>query len=370
MKAVTKYSFYICAVLLAMVAWGCERDDDEPRKPQKAISRLYVSTSDYVENSSGNQNRNIFVIDPADSSLFTAQGALSFTSGAFGGNVIHFSPFAKSIFQSGMNAPTLIDPDTTIQVLAVNEHGQIAPSGRVGNRLFNNIKGLAYNSFDDQLFFTNHGNGPGAGGDTLSVFVINRPRNIRGFAKPAYQVVLADRVWGMQLDSTHLYMSETGEDGGMLVYRNFVDIVNAKSDTLVTDIAPTYRLTIPGTSNIRGFAYSKTADMLVLTDYVQTGGVFSDARVLIFETFSKHTSTGNLTPTRIIGGNATQLRQPVDVAIDTREGGRYIYVADPGAKKVLRFNVNDEGNVAPEQTLSVGNTPQSVFLDSRGPNEY
>lgn len=370
MKAVAKFSFYICAVLLAVVAWSCERDDDEPRKPRKPISRLYVSTSDYVENSSGNQNRNVFVIDPADSTVFTSQGALSFTSGAFGGNVIHFSPFAKSIFQSGMNAPSLIDPDTTIQVMSVNDNGQVAPSGRVGNRLFNNVKGLVYNSFDDQLFFTNHGNGPGAGGDTLSVFVVNRPKNIRGFAKPAYQVILEDRAWAMQLDSTHLYMSKTGEDGGMLVFRNFIDIVNAKRDTLVQDIAPTYRLTVPGSSNIRGFAYSKVSDVLVLTDYVQNGGVFSDARVLVFEDFSKQTTTGNMTPTRVIGGNATLLRQPVDVAIDTREGGRYIYVADAGAKKVLRFKISDEGDVAPDNELSVGNTPQSVFLDSRGPNEY
>lgn len=368
MKAVTKFSFYICAVLLAIVAWSCERDDDEPRKPQKPISRLYISTSDYVENSTGSQNRNIFVIDPADSSLFTAQGALSFTSGAFGGNVIHFSPFAQSIFQSGMNAPTLIDQDTTIQVLSVNENGQIAPSGRVGNRLFNNVRGLVYNSFDDQLFFTNHGNGPGAGGDTLSVFVINRPRNIRGFAKPAYQVLMEDRVWAMHLDSTHLYMSKTGDNGGMLVFRNFIDVVNAKPDTLVTDITPTYRLTVPGASNIRGFDYAKASDILVVTDYAQSGGAFSNARILIFEGFSKLNSSGEMTPTRVITGSATQLRQPVDVAIDAREGGRYIYVADPGAKKVLRFNITDDGDVAPDNELSVGNTPQSVYLDARGPN--
>lgn len=365
---VAKYSFYIYAVLLTMVAWSCERDDDEPRKPRKPISRLYISTAEYVEGSADAKYRNIFVIDPADSSLFTSQGALSYTSGARGGNIIHFSPFAKSVFQSSVN--TAAYQDTTIQVMSVNDNGQLASSGTVGNRLFNNIKGLAYNGFDDQLFFTNLGDGPGLGGDTVSVFVVNRPKNYRGFAKPAYQVVLDERVWGMQLDSTHLYLSKTGVDGGMLVFKEFVDVVNAKPDTLVEDIVPTYKLIVPGTTNIRGFSYSKEADILVLSDYVQNANVFSDARILIFENFSGYTSNGNMTPTRIISGAATKLQQPVDVAIDTREGGKYIYVADARAKLVFRFNVSDNGDVAPDNELSVGNTPYSIFLDSRGPGEY
>ncbi|HMR18875.1 MAG TPA: hypothetical protein PKA53_06225 [Sphingobacterium sp.] len=355
---VAKYSFYIYAVLLACVAWSCERDDDEPRKARKPISRLYVSTSEYVPNSADAQVRNVFVIDPADSSEFTAQGALAYTSGAKGGSAIHFSPFAKNVFQASMNTPAYID--TIIQVLSVNENGQLAPWGTIGNRLFNNIKGLWYNSFDNQLLFTNLGN------DTVSVFVVNRPTNIRGFARPAYQVMLDDRVWGMQLDSTHLYLSKTGVDGGILVFKDFVDVVNAKRDTLVKDLQPDYRLTVPGTNNIRGLSYSKVADILVLSDYIGEG---TNGRVLIFENFSSHKTNGTLTPTRVISGTATSLQQPLDVAIDAREGGPYIYVADAKAKRILRFNITDEGNVAPDAELSVGNTPQSLFLDSRGPNE-
>jgi hypothetical protein len=320
-----------------------------------------------VENAADALLRNVFVIDPADSSEFTAQGALTYASGAKGGSIIHFSPYAKSIFQTSMNTPSY--PDTTIQVLSVNENGQVAASGTIGNRLYSNVKGLVYNSFDDQLFFTNLGKGPGLGGDTISVFVVNRPKNYRGFAKPAYQVMLEDRIWGMQLDSTHLYLSKTGgtsEEGGVLVFKDFVDVVNAKRDTLVKDLAATYKLTVPGTTNVRGLSYSKSADILVLSDYVGEG---TDGRILIFEGFSSHKSTGTLTPTRIISGSATKLQQPLDVAIDMREGGRYIYVADAKAKRVLRFNLEDDGNVAPDNELSVGNTPQSIFLDSRGPNE-
>src|SRR5690606_13807285 len=145
-----------------------------------------------------------------------------------------------------------------------------APSGREGNRLFNNVRGLVYNSFDDQLFFTNHGNGPGAGGDTLSVFVINRPRNIRGFAKPAYQVLMVDSVWAVHLDFGDLYMSKIRDNGAMLSFRNFLAVFNAKPDTFVDDMTPTYRLSVPGASNIRGFDYANASHIFVVTDYAQS----------------------------------------------------------------------------------------------------
>lgn len=356
-----KYFLYIYPLLLVSTIWSCQRDDDEPRKARKPISRLYVSTSEYTPNSSEAQVRNVFVIDPADSSLFTAENGLSYRSGALGGSVIHFSPFARSIFQSSMNTPAY--QDTTIQVMSVNDKGQIAPSGTIGNRKFDNVKGLWYNSFDDQLFAANLGD------DTVSVFVINRPKTLRGFVRPAYQVMLNDRIWGMQLDSMDMLLSKTGVNGGILVFKDFVNVVNAKADTLVKDIAPTYTLTIPGTTNIRGFSYANTADILVLSDYVGDG---VDGKILIFENFSQVTGNATLTPTRVISGVLTNLQQPLDVAIDSREGGKYIYVADAKAKKVFRFNIMDSGNVAPDDELTVGSayTPQSIFLDSRGPGEY
>src|SRR5690606_14694543 len=169
-----------------------------------------------------------------------------------------------------------------------------------------------------------------------------------------------------------MLLSKTGVDGGILVFKNFVNVVNAKADTLVKDIGPTYTLTVPGTSNIRGFSYANTSDVLVASDYTGNG---VDGKVLIFENFSQNTSSTTLTPTRVISGASTKLQQPLDVAIDSREGAKYIYVADAGAKKILRFHLTDNGNVAPDAELSVGSgsvpyTPQSIFLDSRGPSEY
>ncbi len=70
------------------------------------------------------------------------------------------------------------------------------------------------------------------------------------------------------------------------------------------------------------------------------------------------------------------LRNPISVAIDNREGARYLYVADsqvdaeqtggtPGA--VLRFLITDSGDVQPNEVLRIPNrTPVGVSLDARG----
>ncbi len=357
----TKYFLYIFSVLL--VTWACKREDDEPRKAKKPISRMYVSTSDYNPSSGDAQLRNIFVIDPADSTDFTSQGALRYDSGAKGGGVIHFSAFARSVFHAGINSASYID--TTIRMQSVNDKGQLAPAANIGNRKFDRVRGLWYHNVDnlDQLLISNNGD------DTVSVFVVNRPKYYNGFAKYAYQVKLEDRIWGMQLDSTHLLLSKIGNDGGILVFKDFVDVVNSKRDTLVEDIRPTYRLTVPGSKNIRGFFYAKTSDILVLSDYESSG---VGARVLVFEHFSQYKTNATIQPTRVISGASTLLQEPLSVTMDGKENPKYIYVSDVGAKRIFRFKLEDSGDVAPDKEMTIGNnqTPQSIFLDSRGVNEY
>lgn len=357
----TKYFLYIFSVLL--VTWSCQRDDDEPRKARKPISRLYVSTSDYNPSSGDAQLRNIFVIDPADSTDFTTQGALRYDSGAKGGGVLHFSAFARSVFHASVNTPAY--EDTTIRVQSVNDKGQLASVGNIGNRKFDRVRGLWYHNIDnlDQLLIANPGD------DTVSVFVVDKPRRYNGFARYAFQVMLEDRIWGMQLDSTHLMLSKTGADGGILVFRDFVNEVNRRRDTLVEDIRPTYRLTVSGSKNIRGFFYAKASDILVLSDYESSG---VGARILVFEKFSQYKADATIQPTRVISGASTLLQEPLSVTVDGKENPKYIYVSDVGARKVFRFKLEDSGDVAPDKEMTLGNnqTPQAIFLDSRGVNEY
>lgn len=364
------YILYIVSLIAIVSIAACQRDDNEPTRIRKPISRLYVSTSDYEANSTTGK-RNVFVIAPADSNTFTLGGQSGFLSAAKGGSTIHYSPFARSIFQSSMNNPAYID--TAIHMMSVSDKGVIAHVRSVGNRRFNNIKGLWYYVYnrpggavgvsDNYLLMTNVA-------DTVNLFVIDQPLNKGNFAKPKYELMLEYTPWAIQMDSADLLLSRTGPDGGVVVYKNLA--ANFGRDTILT-IKPSYELTIAGANNVRGLSYSRADDVLVLTDYIITGTTIAvgTGRILIFENFSKNSSTATIVPTRIITGANSKLQQPIDVAIDSRKDGRYIYVADAGpqTKKIFRFKMADEGDVAPDQSTDViGNTPQSISLDARGAN--
>src|SRR5690606_17080323 len=81
-------------------------------------------------------------------------------------------------------------------------------------------------------------------------------------------------------------------------------------------------------------------------------------------------NTDVIKPSRVITGPNTGLISPVDVAIDMRASGVYLYVADREAKKVSRFSYRDEGNVEPAAVIDTsgllyGTTPVGLALDAR-----
>src|SRR5690606_17923721 len=110
------FLYLIPTLLIGVIS--CQRDDDEPPAREiKAISRLYVSTSDYQAGASTNLE-NIWIVDPADADTFPAESDVKgYVSAAKGGRTIHYSPLSNGlIFQSGINSPGL--NDTSIQVLS------------------------------------------------------------------------------------------------------------------------------------------------------------------------------------------------------------------------------------------------------------
>ncbi|MGE8243326.1 MAG: hypothetical protein ACN6PD_11620, partial [Sphingobacterium sp.] len=59
---------------------------------------------------------------------------------------------------------------------------------------------------------------------------------------------------------------------------------------------------------------------------------------------------------------------PQGIAIDDRvKNGKFFYVSDYNSKKILRFNLTDQGgDIAPELTKAYGTlTPNYIFLDAR-----
>ena len=344
--------YWICSIALAFLfvaVWSCERDDNEPSTGAKSISRLYVSTSNYDANVSS-PLRNVFVIDPADKEEFpTLNRVLKFASDLKGGNAIYYNDSTGLVFQSSYNYSNYID--TSIRVLGVSNTGAVAQVARLRNRRLTKVRGLEYSPSFDQLYAIN------VGRDTISVFAFDTPRNRREFVKIAKEVMLDFTPWAMQLVHYDLYLSKTGNNGGVVVYKNFVPTLNAGSDkdTLV-NILPSYTLTVSGATDIQGMAYSPSKDLLVLTD---VSG--SASRILIFEGFSAHSSAGAISPTRIITGGDTKLQQPVNVALDNREDSDWIYVADAGAKRIFRFGMLGEGNVAPSAEMILGADVNSPY---------
>lgn len=363
---------YLIPALLIIVV-SCQRDDDEPpAKEIKSISRLYVSTSDYQAGASTNLE-NIWVVDPADSDEFPPDSEIKgYLSAAKGGRTIHYSPLSNGmVFQSSINLPGT--NDTSVQVLSVNVIGSPSSRAKLSNRRLDNVRGLGYT-------VVNNSTGTLSQeyllaiqkSDTVAnpyLFAFFKPISSGFLARPRFQMVLDFIPWGLTIHEKDVYIVRTGDaniEGGVAVYKNFTQNLIEKSDTTLTGIAPSSMLTIEGARNLRGISYSSVKDILVLTDYSVTGNVVGNGRILIFENFSSRATTEKIAPTRVIQGVATKLQQPMDVAIDPREGGRYIYVADPGAKRVFRYQITDEGNIAPNDELNLKNrAPESISLDAR-----
>lgn len=354
---------YFIAVLVVGLMMNCAGEDDLGLiGGTNPISRMYISTSDYDAGAVGDGYHNIYIVDPAD---YSGEGKVdtSLTSGASGGLAIYFNAFAQRIFQSGINDENYID--TTIRILYYDKDSLITPIGTIGNRKFTQISGIAYNSLDDQLFVVNNAQEDNT--NSSYIFVLNSPKSGSGFKRPAYEVALDYRPWAMQLDSLDLYISKEGKSGGLVVYKGFANRINNMVDTLVT-MNPSYTLTVNAAQNIKGMAFNKRANTLILTDYDDEG---ENGRILLFENFFGFSNSATITPTRIITGSSTLLRMPVNVAVDSRPGAEFLYVADAKSKLILRFRLSDNGNITPNDsfavgTVSGGNTPMSISLDARG----
>lgn len=364
-----KLPLFLIVVCMISSFLACQRDDDEPSASSRAISRLYVSTSDYDGSSGSNNFYNVFVIDPADSSNFAPERATSiyqFTSSARGGRFIHYSPFSGGlVFQGSKNDPVYID--TAVQIISVSNTGVLKNTGRLGNRDFNDVKGLAYtvvnsgNFSESYLLMLN--------ADTLAV--VDRPvsKGSSRLVKPRYHMPLDYSPWGINITDRDVFVSSFSKVStpnsfnGIVVYKDLTSkFLNNSPDSLLTGYNR-FNLTISDAKNIRGISYSKSKDLLVVTDF-EGEGIASKGRILFFEEFSKHTATATLVPSRIV--NSSALKQPTDIAIDTRADGKYIYIADPIARRVFRFLIADQGDVTPNGEINLlGRSPVSVSLDAR-----
>ena len=341
--------FLLMTFCVLLIFGGCLRNDDEPVIPQRPISRLYISFSDYQADETLEPYENLGVIDPADTTEMKV--VTNYDSKVMGGTGVYFNPYGGNIFQGSAG-------DTTIQMMTVTDLGVPKTSGRIGFNELTAIRGLGYNHQNQTLYVVNNAT-------PTSIYAFVQPMNRNGYARPNKVFQLgAVRPWGLAMWGDSLLVTRTGENGGVSLYGNL-----SQTDSLAQNFAPLSTLTVTGSTSIRGVAFSEELDLLVLADYGAPGTdgaiyVVEQAKALLAE------STATVTPARIIKGVRTGLISPVDVAIDPRAGKQSIYVADAGGNgAVLRFSLDASGNVAPNAVIdgfANDRTPAGIFLDARG----
>lgn len=325
---------------LGLMLGSCVRNDDEPLIPRAPISRLYVSLLEFQTDETADPYANLLIIDPANGEQ--AAGSF-FNSGVREGSGVFFSPEVSRVFQGSVL-------DQSIILMNVTDVGIPQRSGQLSNENLTAIRGLHYDHNSRNLYVANNWTPSG-------IYVFDNPLNRNGDVEPLRYFPLGGvRPWGITMWDDNLLVVRTGASGGVNLYTDM-----SSKLTGTGDLSPQAVLTVAGSNALRGLAYSKSLDLLVLTEY-------DNAQVLIFENASRLFALGSdmITPTRIISGSNTGLNGPIDVAIDDREGSLLLYVADKPSKSVLRFELSAQGNVRPLFQAILPLTPESLFLDARG----
>ena len=162
-------------------------------------------------------------------------------------------------------------------------------------------------------------------------------------------------LWGIQWDNGTLY-AVVDKTNQLAIFNDFFSLADNATAT------PDRTITVDGLVRTHGLEYDAEDDIMILTDIGEASSD-SDGGLFIMRNFSSITSD-NLTSAdyTTISGAATLLGNPVDVDYD--ENADMIYVAERanGGGRVLQFDVNATGNVAPLRQINVAGV-SSLYLN-------
>ncbi len=133
-------------------------------------------------------------------------------------------------------------------------------------------------------------------------------------------------VWDIQLVGNTLYAIQDQSDS-LAVFNSILERDNG-------NISPDFKISIDGTSNLKGLFYDLESDLMLITDAGNNNDASEDGAIHIIEDFSFKLSdalqesdqTISATEQLIIEGSNTNLTHPVDVIL--RREGNLIIVAD------------------------------------------
>jgi hypothetical protein len=141
-------------------------------------------------------------------------------------------------------------------------------------------------------------------------------------------------LWGIQATGKDLWAIEDVTDN--LVY--FQDFFRAKSGPL----SATATVSIEGLTRTHGLNYDESTDVMVLTDIGSAGSATDGGLIIITGFMNKFLAAGNggtiaMADQIRIYGPSTELGNPVDVAVQAKEGA--IFVAERAQQKFLVFAI-------------------------------
>jgi len=196
------------------------------------------------------------------------------------------------------------------------------------------------------------------------ILAYDNPYMMSGTVSASRTLNLNGQPWGITYDPAgdRLFVAKDLTDA-FQVYNN--------PASLDGTVMPDSEISIVGATRTHGITYSPILDVLVVTEIgAASGGAFNtDGGYYLFGGVSGAIASGatSITPTRSVIGANTKMGNPVDVAIDDRDGGHYIYIAEKtNGGSLLIFDAAAMGDVAPNLFVRYA-VPEDIYLDTTGP---
>ncbi len=206
---------------------------------------------------------------------------------------------------------------------------------------FSNGRGLAFS--DDRVVVAQQG---GDGNDDQNRFVVYDISDDDDMIELTASYATSIALWGIQFVGNDLYAVVDKSDS-VAVFTNFLS--NATGDTLV----PSRFIEVNGITRTHGLEYNADDDIMILTDIGDAGDDMDGALVVIrnFSNLGSSATSVDSTQYTRIGGDATRLGNPVDVAWDQETDRIFVAERATDGGTLLVFEGNAQDNQTPVRRL-------------------
>jgi len=198
-----------------------------------------------------------------------------------------------------------------------------------------------------------------------TVLVYDDVYNLNGTVSATRTLKLNGEPWGISYDqqADRLFVAKDKTDA-FQVYNNLLNLDGT--------VMPDHEVSIMGATRTHGITYSPRLDVLLVTEIgAASGGSFNvDGGFYLIGGVAGvlGSGAGSVMPTRTVIGPNTCMGNPVDIALDDRDTGHYVYVAEKtNGGSILVWDAAASGDAAPDLKVRYPEVPEDIFLDVSSP---